>query len=207
MIKAIVFDMGGVLIDLNYERCVAAYEKIGYKDIRDILDPCHQKGIYGDMEKGAASEDAFYDFILAGSNKGCTRADVDACMKSFYDGPTEETGRLLQSLKAEGYGIYMLSNNNPIMMRICREDFRRAGIDLDSFFDGLFISCFMKMEKPDREIFEEAIRRIGLPADEILFIDDSPRNTEAARGAGMKVLDFVRGSDLSCSLRSTLLQA
>ena len=92
-------------------------------------------------------------------------------------------------------------------MRICREDFRKAGIDLDSFFDALFISCEMKMLKPGREIYDEAVRRSGLRADELLFIDDSPRNTEAARGAGIVALDYVQGTDLSGLLLSALPQA
>ena len=92
MIKGIIFDMGGVLIDLDYERCATAYESLGFKDIRNYLDPCHQKGIYGDMESGKVSEDEFYDFVLSKFRPGCRRADVDACMRSFYDGPTKEKG-------------------------------------------------------------------------------------------------------------------
>ena len=57
MIKGIIFDMGGVLIDLDYERCATAYESLGFKDIRNYLDPYHQKGIYGDMESCKVSED------------------------------------------------------------------------------------------------------------------------------------------------------
>lgn len=205
-IKAIVFDMGGVLIDLDYDRCVAAYKALGFEEICDYLDPCHQKGIYGDMESGKASEDEFYDFFLSKCHAGTTRADIDACMKSFYDGPSEKTGSLLRGLKQKGYGIYMLSNNNPIMMRICDSDFKKVGIGISDFFDQAFISSSMKMMKPDSAIFNEAIRRIGLKAEELLFIDDSPVNVEAARKSGMNAILYTPGQDLGKTIVEALRQ-
>lgn len=205
-IKAIVFDMGGVLIDLDYDRCVAAYKALGFEEICDYLDPCHQKGIYGDMESGKASEDEFYDFFLSKCHTGTTRADIDACMKSFYDGPSEKTGSLLRGLKQKGYGIYMLSNNNPIMMRICDSDFKKVGIGISDFFDQAFISSSMKMMKPDSAIFNEAIRRIGLKAEELLFIDDSPVNVEAARKSGMNAILYTSGEDLEMTIEEALRQ-
>ena len=205
-IKAIVFDMGGVLIDLDYDRCVAAYKALGFEEICDYLDPCHQKGIYGDMESGKASEDEFYDFFLSKCHTGTTRADIDACMKSFYDGPSEKTSSLLRGLKQKGYGIYMLSNNNPIMMRICDSDFKKVGIGISDFFDQAFISSSMKMMKPDAAIFNEAIRRIGLKAEELLFIDDSPVNVEAARKSGMNAILYTSGEDLEMTIEEALRQ-
>ena len=197
-------DMGGVLIDLFYDRCVAAYKALGFNDICNYLDPCHQKGIYGDMESGKASEDEFYDFFLSKCHEGTTRQDIDACMKSFYEGPSEKTGELLKSLKQKGYGIYMLSNNNPIMMRICDSDFKKVGIGISDFFDQAFISSSMKMMKPDAAIFNEAIKRIGLNANELLFIDDSQVNVSAARRAGMNAILYTPGEDLAQVIEKAL---
>ena len=204
MIKAIVFDMGGVLIDLHYEKCVKAYKSIGFENICAYLDPCHQKGIYGEMEAGKVSADEFYDFVLSQCNPGTTRQDIDHCMKSFYTGPSRDKADYLKGLKRRGYPIYMLSNNNPIMMRICDEDFSKVGIGITSFFDKAFISSSMKMLKPGQEIYLEAIRQIGMEPSEILFIDDSPTNTEAARKAGMTAVDYKPGEDLASKIESYL---
>lgn len=204
MIKAIVFDMGGVLIDLDFERCVAAYHGIGFDSITELLDPCHQKGIYGDLEAGKVSEDEFYAHVLSQSKPGTTRADIDRCFKSFYTGPYAEKGAYLRELKERGYRIFMLSNNNPIMMRVCAPDFEKVGIGLESFFEKTFISCWMKLMKPGKEIFLKSIEETGLQADELLFIDDSPRNTEAARGVGIKAVDYVQGSSLRDAVEAAL---
>ena len=205
MIRGIVFDMGGVLIDLYYERCVAAFKAIGFEQICDYLDPCHQKGIYGDMESGKVSADEFYDFVLTKCNPGTTRANIDSCMKSFYDGPSKEKADYLIALKNRGYKIFMLSNNNPIMMRICDGDFSKVGIGINDFFDKAFISSTMKMLKPGREIFLESIRQTGFNADELLFIDDSPRNVEGARAVGMNAVDYVQGDSLKHTIENALL--
>ena len=90
------------------------------------------------------------------------------------------------------------------MMRICADDFSRVGISLTDFFDKIFISSTMKLMKPGQEIYLEAIRQSGLQADELLFIDDSPRNTEAARIAGIPSIDYVQGSDLAALIEAAL---
>ena len=117
-----------------------------------------------------------------------------------------EPGSLLRGLKQKGYGIYMLSNNNPIMMRICDSDFKKVGIGISDFFDQAFISSSMKMMKPDAAIFNEAIRRIGLKAEELLFIDDSPVNVEAALKSGMNAILYTCGEDLEMTIEEALRQ-
>ena len=92
------------------------------------------------------------------------------------------------------------------MMRICADDFSRVGISLTDFFDKIFISSTMKLMKPGQEIYLEAIRQSGLQADELLFIDDSPRNTEAARIAGIPSIDYVQGSDLAAAIEPALVR-
>ena len=77
------------------------------------------------------------------------------------------------------------------------ELFWEAGIDHRSTFKAQFISCDMQLMKPSQECYLEVIRRIGLPAGEILFIDDNRTNVEAAREAGMQARYYAPGSDLS----------
>ena len=80
------------------------------------------------------------------------------------------------------------------------ELFREAGVDYQRVFKAQFISCDMQLMKPSQECYLEVIRRIGLPAGEILFIDDNMANVEAARVAGMQARYYAPGSDLSLLL-------
>lgn len=200
MTKAIVFDIGGVLVGLDLGRCIRAFREIlGYEKITELLDPYHQKGIYGDMEAGLLSADEFRRRVLAESRPGCTGADVDRCMGALLTGMNPDTVRTVKELGGR-YPLYLLSNNNPIAMRIIFDMFRENGIEPETTFKDQFISCEMRLLKPSRAIYEESVRRIGLPAGDILFIDDSEHNVVAAREAGLQARLFVHGTALSVLL-------
>lgn len=197
MIKAIVFDIGGVLIGLNLDRCIRTFQEVlGYRRITELLDPYHQKGIYGEMEAGDLSADGFRAEVLRESRPGCRPEDVDRCMYSLLEGMDPDTVETVKALRGR-YPLYLLSNNNPIAMKRILEMFRENGLEPETTFRDQFISSEMKLQKPSREIYEESVRRTGLPAGEILFIDDNETNVAAAREAGMQARLFAPGMKLS----------
>ena len=197
MVKAIAFDIGGVLIELDLDRCIHAFRDIlGFERITELLDPSHQKGIYGEMEAGRLGADHFRELILAESRPGCTKADVDRAMAALLVGMPEATVRVVKDLQTR-YPLYLLSNNNPISMARTYAIFRENGIEPKTAFKGEFISWEMQLMKPSQACYREVIRRIGLPAREILFVDDNANNVEAAREAGLQARYYIPGSDLS----------
>ncbi|MBO4467638.1 MAG: HAD family phosphatase [Bacteroidales bacterium] len=183
MTKAIVFDIGGVLIGLDLERGIRAFKEVlGYNRISELLDPSHQKGIYGDFEGGLLSADEFRAEVLKESRPGSRPEDVDRCVRQILLDIKPETAAAVRSVYGR-YPLYLLSNNNPIGMPNCLELMEKAGIG--GLYEDMFISSEMKMLKPSPEFYLEAVRRIGLPPEEILFIDDSLTNVEAARALGI----------------------
>ena len=183
MTKAIVFDIGGVLIGLDLERGIRAFKEVlGYNRISELLDPSHQKGIYGDFEGGLLSADEFRAEVLKESRPGSKLEDVDRCVRQILLDIKPETAAAVRSVYGR-YSLYLLSNNNPIGMPNCLELMEKAGIG--GLYEDMFISSEMKMLKPSPEFYREAVRRIGLPPEEILFIDDSLTNVEAARALGI----------------------
>ena len=200
MTKAIVFDIGGVLVGLDLGRCIHAFQEIlGYDRITSLLDPYHQKGIYGDMEGGLISADDFHRLVLAESRPGCTAADVDRCMGALITGMAPDTVRTVKEL-AKRYPLYLLSNNNPIAMDIINGMFRDNGIEPSTTFKSQFLSYEMRLLKPSQAIYQATIKGIGLPAEEILFIDDNETNVLAAREAGMQARLYIPGTPLSALL-------
>lgn len=204
MIKAIIFDMGGVLVDLDIEDCKKAFkERLGYYDIDEIIDACHQKGIYGDLEEGILSADDFRSIVLAGSRTDAVAEDVDEAMSHILVGIEPYKAEMLKRL-SEKYELYMLSNNNPICVRYSRKMFEDAGIPLENIFRKCYFSYEMKALKPSETFYRNVVSDIGLPAEQMLFIDDSMKNVEGSVAAGLPAVFYQPGTDLEALLEDVL---
>ena len=195
--KAIIFDMGGVLVDLDMDACRNAFKNdLGFAEIDEILDPCHQKGIIGDLEEGLVTADEFRKYVLERSREGATEQDVDEAFAKILVGIEPSKIELLKKLSAE-YDIYMLSNNNPVALPYSARMFEDAGFSLKNDFKKCFISYQMKMLKPSEAFYNAVMNEIGLPASEMIFIDDSQKNVDAAIAAGLPALWYEPGTDLA----------
>ena len=204
MPKAIVFDLGGVLIDLDFDSSVRAFEEaLGYGKIRELLDLSHQKGIYGDMEAGLITADEFRAEVLRESRPGSTPADVDRAMAGLLVGMDPKKVPLLEELSRK-YDIYGLSNNNEISVQRMHEIYEENGLDWQHVFKKEFISSRMKLMKPSREIFDAAAAEIGLQPSEILFVDDSQKNVDGALAAGWQAVLYTQGTDLGDCIKPYL---
>ena len=195
--KALIFDMGGVLVDLDMDACRNAFKyDLGFDEIEQILDPCHQKGVIGDLEEGRITGDEFRDYVIAGSRPGVTYEDVNQAFYKILVGIAPYKIDMLRKL-SQKYDIYMLSNNNEVAIKRSREMFEEGGFSMDSDFKKCYLSYQMKMLKPSEGFYKAVISDIGLPASEMVFVDDSQRNVDAAVAAGLPAIYYKPGSDLS----------
>ena len=187
-------------MDLDIEDCKKTFkELLGYNDIDTIIDACHQKGIYGDLEEGKLSADEFRSIVLAGSRPGASPEQVDEAMSHILVGIAPYKSAMLKRL-SEKYELYMLSNNNPICLPYSRKMFEEAGVPLENIFRKCFFSFEMKALKPSETFYKEVISQIGLPAEQMLFIDDSMKNVEGSVAAGLPAVYYEPGTDLEALL-------
>ena len=203
-IKALIFDMGGVLVDLDIEDCKRAFKDLlGFDRIDELIDPCHQKGIYGDLEEGTLSAEEFRRIVLSESRPGSRPGLVDEAMWHILVGISPYKAELLNRL-AQKYDLYLLSNNNPICMPHSTKLFEEAGASLDKVFRKCFLSYEVKALKPSEKFYKSVVEEIGLPAEQMLFIDDSQKNVDGSIAAGLPAVYYQPGTDLSALLADVL---
>lgn len=197
MIKAIFFDMGGVLRLLDVERCKQEFKSIGFSDIDNYLGSAAQKGFIGEFEQGFIDTEEFVRQCQEHCNPGTTAQQVIYAFKSILpDFMSEDVVAFLREIKAAGYDLFVLSNNNPISSAQFMDKCREIGFEPESVFSKFFFSFRMHLMKPDPAIFLECIRQSGYKAEEILFVDDAPANIEAGNAVGLKTYNHIPGSNL-----------
>lgn len=185
-IKTVIFDLGGVLMDLDKQACIDAFRKLGYERVEELLGAYSQKGAFLQLEAGRISTDEFHRQVREAIGKPVTDRQIDeAFIKFLVDIPDYKLDMLLELKK--NYRLFVLSNTNPIMMGWMKENtFRKQGLTVDDYFDQLFLSYEMGVTKPHKEIYEQLIRDSGINPEEALFIDDSQENLNAASPFGFR---------------------
>ena len=203
-IRNIAFDLGGVVLALSYEKAIRMFEKIGLKDARQRLDAFEQKGIFGDLESGRISTEDFRRELSLLIGKELTMDDCYQAWHGYVDYVPKQNLEAILSLRSLGYKVCLLSNTNPFMMQWADKNFDGEGHPIGYFFDALYLSYECKVMKPRREIFEMMLKGQQALPEETLFVDDGPRNVEAAKALGMQTLCPQNNEDWTAALETML---
>lgn len=202
MIKAVVFDMGGVLLQLDIKKCIRSFkEKAGFEDIDKYLDLYKQQGFVGDLEAGKITGEQFIQECLNHSRPGTSRETVIECFQDFLIGLNGDMLDFIRELKGN-YRLFLLSNNNELSSAAFGEMMAKEGLGFEDTFEKCFFSFQMKMMKPSPEIYKATIEGIGLKPEEIVFIDDSQANISAAQAQGIRTILYEDGMPIRSAFRS-----
>lgn len=186
-IKNLIFDFGGVLVDLNKQKTVDSFAALGI-DVRAHIRDYVQGGPFALLESGAITPREFLDVLRGMSNHEVKPSDeeiTDAWNQMLVRIPARRL-QALKQLRAH-YRVFLLSNTNLIHWDFsARYLFTVQGGRVEDYFEHIYLSCDLKMLKPGKEIFQEVLRRENLEAGETFFIDDSAANCAAASSLGIK---------------------
>jgi len=196
MIKNIIFDMGGVLVDVHRERSIANFKLIGVEDADQLIDSYHHKGLFLDLENGIIDADEFDRLLSIHAGKELSKQAIEDAWRSMVsDPPVYKLDYLIELRKK--YTLFLLSNNNPILMEswAFTPHFSSQGRPIMDYFDKLYLSYQMKCTKPGRIIYEKMIEDSGIIPEESLFIDDGLHNIETAQSLGFHTCHARNGED------------
>ena len=195
-IKNIVFDLGGVLVDLDFKAAINGLQKAGFANVKEQLQAFDREGIFQKFELGEMSADEFRTAIRENSTVSLTDEEVDGLWNAMLLEVPREKLELILHLRGK-YMVYLLSNTNSIHWDyVCKNAFNYRGFRVNDYFEETFLSYEMHLAKPDKAIFEKVLEEANLLPEETLFIDDSEANCKAASELGIHTHHYHIGEDL-----------
>lgn len=186
--KNIIFDFGGVILNLDYQRTIDAFKKQGIPQFEQNYSQLQQTELFDDFERGTISSADFRERLRGAFNTTITDAELDAAWNAMLLDLPAERLQLLEQLRASK-NICMLSNTNEIHVACFEADLKKQhGLEnLNEFFDHVYYSCRTGMRKPEARIFEMVLKQQNHLPQETLFIDDSPQHIQGAKEVGLQV--------------------
>jgi putative hydrolase of the HAD superfamily len=192
MIKVVIFDIGGVLVTNSYIPLlhqIADENNLSFEEIKDFASPFFYQVMIGETTEVELFERISQQFGLA---KNGEELDVDIG-KLFQ--PIEETWELVKQLKPN-YRLAILSDLGHGWIERHEREFV-----ISKYFDELFYSAQLGMQKPDSKIYQHMLDTMNVVAEECVFIDDKPSNIEAARALGIKGIIYENPEQLKRELK------
>ena len=181
-----MFDLGGVIIDLDRQSCVDTLVALGDSHADELLGLSMQKGEFMKLEEGKISAADFYNEMRRRIGRPVSDNEITDAINELLIGIPVERLRLLRELK-QHFKVMLLSNTNSIMFDTKIADcFAQEGLSVSHYFDDIFLSYRLKACKPHAEIFEKVIAQAQIIPEETLFFDDSQQNLDTAAALGFK---------------------
>jgi glucose-1-phosphatase len=189
-IKNLIFDLGGVILDLSVDKTLQAFSATSGLDKNLVKDRFLASSGFEAYEKGELSDAEFRDFVREVYAVKVSDQVIDQCWNAMLLGIPAVKLELLNQLM-NSHRVYLLSNTNNIHLSYIQKTIMPTFGDnkvLDDYFHRAYYSHLMKKRKPDAEIFEQVLEENGLHANESLFLDDNEANIAGAKALGIKTL-------------------
>jgi putative hydrolase of the HAD superfamily len=195
-IRNIIFDLGGVLLNIDLKRTEDALKELGFDNLSSYMSQKHISSFFREYEMGKIDDAAFVQSIQSLSPKKLTEEQVINAWNALLLDFPEERIALLRKLK-EKYRLFLLSNTNLIHYRKFQQQiYLQTGGYLEDLFEKTYYSHTVGLSKPDLAIFRLVIDENKLDPAETIFVDDSEANIEGARQAGLQVAHIAPGTSI-----------
>jgi putative hydrolase of the HAD superfamily len=197
-IKNIVFDLGNVLLNLDFDASIQAFRKLGLNSEVVNRQQAYADPVFYELEVGKATPEAFKKKIRhILKNPEATDREIDDAWCAMIRDIPEKRVEMLKVL-AKNFDVYLFSNTNAIHIERLHKEFRNIyGIEFPSLFVKDFYSHEIHERKPDLASYQKVIESAGIIPSETLFVDDLEKNIAGAEKAGLKTFWLKEGMEVS----------
>ncbi len=185
--KNIIFDLGGVLLNIDYNLTAKAFGELGLPAFNQLFSQAQQQPVFDLYEKGLITSDEFRKELHSRLPQPVSDEALDAAWnRMLLDLPFQRL-ELLKKLK-NSHRTFLLSNTNEIHMQWFSHSLQHhLGItDLSMYFEKVYLSYEIQLRKPDASIFKHVLEAHELDPAATLFIDDSMQHIESASKLGIQ---------------------
>ncbi len=196
--EAIIFDLGGVLLNLDYDLTEKAFISLGMTNFGESYSQLQQTHLFDRFERGEVSSFHFINQLLDRLPLGATANQVvHAWDAMILDFPLKRL-QFLEELSKK-YRLFLLSNTNDLHIDAVRRSLEKAvgHRNLEQYFEKTYFSSAIGMRKPDSNIFEFVCSENKLDPAKTIFIDDSPQHVEGAKLAGIEAILLEKNQEVS----------
>lgn len=190
MIRNLVFDYGGVIVNLHDSTVRQAFMDLRVSLWKQLIHRKRIKRLMGEFIDGVRPTDEVVAEMHALCGSRVTLAQLHQVLGLLAgELPPSRLERIVALRKR--YKVYVLSNINDILWQTCVRQINSAGRSVDECFDGLFLSYEMGVAKPDEAIYRQMLAETGMNPAETLYFDDRPENVEAGQRLGFVASQVV----------------
>jgi FMN phosphatase YigB (HAD superfamily) len=190
-IKNIIFDFGGIFIDIDYQKTEQAFIDAGVANFQELYSQHNASSLFEDLETGKKTPFEFYDAFRETSHLNLSNEQIELAWNAMLGDFLLDEINWLQTISNK-YRIFLYSNTNKIHHDAFSFVFNElTGKDFDAYFIKAYYSHTLGLRKPYKESYEAILKEQGLLASETLFIDDTLKNIEGARLAGLQTIHLV----------------
>ncbi|MEQ8234084.1 MAG: HAD family phosphatase, partial [Gammaproteobacteria bacterium] len=179
-IEALIFDLGGVIIDIDWQRVYRHWSRHSPLSFGEMARRFHMDGPYAEHERGELGAEEYFTHLQQVMEHTGSLEDLVAGWNAIFAGEIAETVELVRRIHRD-IPCYLLTNTNPTHEAVWRRDYAPT----IALFEEVFVSSSIGCRKPERAAFEVIAEHAGLPPGKFLFFDDTEENVVGARAVGI----------------------
>jgi glucose-1-phosphatase len=196
VVRALLFDLGGVVIDIDFERAIHFWARRASCDATALAARFTFDEAYEQHERGELDAAGYFDALRRCLDVRLSHEDLATGWNEIYVGPVPGMATLL-SVARRAFPLFAFTNSNPTHQSVWAVRFAREL----SIFRSVFVSSDLGLRKPDPQAFTTVAGLAGFEPSELCFFDDSAVNVEGARAAGMQAVLVESTNDVRRALQ------